>query len=87
MFVLPIEYDVAYECNCTRLPLDGPMGWFFYLADRVTRQVYEDGTVLIPGPSTTLMLDTKLIDDGNLSFLIKGILLENYIPKVPEFET
>lgn len=68
-----------------RLLYGGSTGRFFYLAERVTRQVFEDCRILIPGSPPTSMLRTHLISDDDAFCLMNGVLLEKFIPRVPEF--
>lgn len=80
---MPKEYELTFKLNSMRVLLDGPTGRFFYLADLVTRQVYEDGRLITPVPIPYSMVCTELMEDEYATAHIKGIPIESVMPTTP----
>lgn len=82
-FDFPKEYELTFKLNLMRVLLDGPMGRLFYLADLVTRQVYEDSRLITPVPTPYSMVCTELMEDEYAIAHMKGIPIQSVMPTTP----
>ncbi|KAI5649316.1 hypothetical protein M9H77_35321 [Catharanthus roseus] len=78
----PEEYSCTMKLNSTRLLLDGLMGRFTFLGDKVTRQDLPGGKAIQPVPPLLIMQMLEKLDAEEEKLLFEGVPCENFIAEI-----
>ena len=84
---LPSRYLKSKELTATRLLLDGPMGRFYYLGERVIRQVYAGVCAKQPPHRPSDMYSTDTISGNRLHDVLHGLPIASLYPDPPPYAT
>nr|XP_027083653.1 protein MAIN-LIKE 2-like [Coffea arabica] len=84
---LPSRYLKSKELTATRLLLDGPMGRFYYLGERVIRQVYAGVCAKQPPHRPSDMYSADTISGNTLHDVLDGLPIASLYPDPPPYAT
>ena len=84
---LPNWYLKPKDLTATRLILDGPMERFYYLGERVIRQVYVGVSTKQPSQRPPDMYSTDTILKKRLQDVLNGLPIASLYPEALPFPT